>query len=176
MDICNEAIAGVQQFCWSKRTDTSALVLEPNVDQRTELCVSMIEIDHMRDKRHYIKTIERWNKVLNITGSVIFYGKLKIFLILFGCEKNLKDFQQQLKTHNIDVDSRGRPCKEKLSKVLCCEYLETYFNENLYHRQTLSETKQFALQLFEAKDKAALKKQFCDMSLEFLYTKYIDCS
>ena len=176
MDICNEAIAGVKLFCSSKSADTSALVLERNVDQSTELYASIIEIDHMRDKRNYIKTIERWNKALNITGSVIFYGKLKIFLILFGYKKNLKDFQQQLKTYNIDVDSRGRPCKEKLSKVLCCEYLQTSLNENLYYGQNLSETKPFALQLLEAKDHVVLKKCFCDMSLEFLYTKYIDSS
>lgn len=87
---------------------------------------SLIEIDHMRDRRNYLKILTRWSKELALTGRVIFCNtSRRIFLLLttsdvgvgVGCDA-LKDFLVRLRTSNIDVDSSGRPCKERLASVL----------------------------------------------------------
>ena len=107
----------------------------------------------MRDKRNYIKTIEKWSKELEITGNIIFHGKLKVFLILLGSEDSLKSFHQQLKTQNVDIDSRGRPCKEKLSKVLCCEkVLYDSKNYDINEIRNEYETKGSSLSVLEAQN------------------------
>ena len=47
------------------------------------------------------------------------YFKGNIFLILVSDDPAaLTDFLKKLKTENIDIDASGRPCKEKMSKVL----------------------------------------------------------
>ena len=108
---------------------------------------------------------------MSVCASVIFYGKIKIFLVLIGHEHSLKSFQNQLKTTNVDVDSRGRPCKEKLSKVLCSEPL---IDDERQCASKYDTYKQARLQVHEAKDRISLEQHFCDMELKLLYEKYIN--
>ena len=89
---------------------------------------SVTEIDHMRDRKNYLKTLSRWSKDLSVTGRVIFCNaSRRIFLLLttpggdeddVGGGDALKDFLVRLRTTNVDVDSSGRPCKERLATVL----------------------------------------------------------
>ena len=174
MDICNEAISHVHKFCVIRRKETC--LDKPSTDEDSNNDVfhtSIIQLDHMRDKQNYLKILRRWCEDLSICGSVIFYGKIKIFLVLIGHEKSLKCFQNQLKTTNVDVDSRGRPCKEKLSKVLCCEPL---LDDERRCASKYDTYKQGRLQVNEAKDRISLEQHFCDMELQFLYEKYLDIS
>ena len=94
-------------------------------------------------------------------------------MVLIGHENSLKSFQNQLKTTNVDVDSRGRPCKEKLSKVLCCEPL---LDDERRCTSKFGTSKQGRLQVNEAKDRISLEQHFCDMELQFLFEKYLDIS
>ena len=172
MDICNEAITHAHKFCVIRRKETCLDKPSTNDNSGTDLFhTSIIQLDHMRDKQNYLKILRRWCEDLSICGSVIFYGKIKIFLVLIGHENCLKSFQNQLKTTNVDVDSRGRPCKEKLSKVLCCEPDDERRCASKYDTY-----KQQRLQVHEAKDRVSLEQHFCDMELQFLYQKYIDIS
>ena len=174
MDICNEAITHAHKFCVIRRKETCLDKPSTNDNSGTDLFhTSIIQLDHMRDKQNYLKILRRWREDLSICGSVIFYGKIKIFLVLIGHENNLKCFLNQLKTTNVDVDSRGRPCKEKLSKVLCCEPL---LDDKRQRASKYDTYKQQRLQVHEATDRISLEQHFCDMELQFLYQKYIDIS
>ena len=173
MDICNKAVKSVHQFCLQITGEDTSELLDAGKGKDTNLYICMIQLDHMRDKRNYVKTLERWNKDLDITGTIIFCGKGKIYLILIGGERSIKSFQQRLKSNNVDIDSRGRACKEKLSKVLCCDPFQCVLSERTYDRENFGTTHDGKVRLFELQDTTSLKKCFCDMQLEFLYTKYI---
>ena len=46
-----------------------------------EIWTSVLQLDHMRSKNKYIKTIEKWTGELRLTGRLIFMGKLILILI-----------------------------------------------------------------------------------------------
>lgn len=79
------------------------------------LCI--LQLDHMRSKNRYRKAIESWCKELNLTGCLIFCLKW-IFIVLNGEEEDIKAYIQRNRTLSVDVDSSGRPCKERLLSVL----------------------------------------------------------
>ena len=174
MDICNEAVIRINDYSTSTKKEND--ILQSNFDNcdSQDTFVSIIHLDHMRDKRNYIKTIEKWSQELEITGNIIFHGKLKVFLILLGSEDSLKSFHQQLKTQNVDIDSRGRPCKEKLSKLLCCEkVLHTSENYDFNEIKNKNITKESSLNVLEAQSIDDVRKCLCDLKLETQFDKYI---
>jgi hypothetical protein len=83
--------------------------------------LSLTEIDHMRDRKKYLKILSNWANELVIFGRVLFCSdSRRIFLLLSSEEENnLKEFHFRLRTSIVDVDSSGRPCKERMSTVLC---------------------------------------------------------
>ena len=174
MDICNEAVVRINNYSTSTRKDSDTLQSNFDNCDSQDTFVNIIHLDHMRDKRNYIKTIEKWSKELKITGNIIFHGKLKVFLILLGSEDSLKSFHQQLKTQNVDIDSRGRPCKEKLSKILCCEkVLQNSKDYDCNEPKNKSKTKGSSLSVLEAQSIDDMRKCFCDLELEAQFDKYI---
>lgn len=78
---------------------------------------TVLQIDHMRSKSSYIKTLTQWTKELDLCGHLVFYDRL-ILLLLQGDLKDIKVFISHLRTVNVDVDSRGRSCKERMLKIL----------------------------------------------------------
>ena len=46
-----------------------------------EMWTSVLQLDHMRSKNKYVKTIEKWTGELHLTGRLIFIGKLILILI-----------------------------------------------------------------------------------------------
>ncbi|GIY37977.1 RWD domain-containing protein 3 [Caerostris darwini] len=79
--------------------------------------MAIIQIDHMRQKKRYLKTLISWASDLSIVGSIIFCYKW-IFLILQSSRENVKEFIIRHRTCCIDVDSAGKPCKERMSKII----------------------------------------------------------
>uniref|UniRef100_A0A674N2C4 RWD domain-containing protein 3 n=1 Tax=Takifugu rubripes TaxID=31033 RepID=A0A674N2C4_TAKRU len=75
-------------------------------------------LDHIRDRRRYIKLLERWTHQLQLSG-MLFLGR-SILLILQGDRLQVKVtvILSPLKTVKIDVDSSGKKCKDKMMKVL----------------------------------------------------------
>ena len=49
----------------------------------------LLKLDHMRDKKRYVKTVVKWMLDLNLTGYLMFHGKL-ILIIAQGNHKNIK--------------------------------------------------------------------------------------
>jgi len=69
-------------------------------------------IHHMHDQRNYTKTLRNWADELGVSGGVFTWGRC-ILLVTVGRSENISDFFQRFRTSPVDVDSKGRKCKEK---------------------------------------------------------------
>lgn len=94
-----------------------------SAQQNASIITALLHIDHMRARGKYIKTIQKWTDDLNLAGRLIFHGSL-IFLLLLGNREDIKEYIVRMKTVNIDVDSKGRSCKERMMKVVAEEELD----------------------------------------------------
>ena len=79
----------------------------------------IIELDHMRNTQKYSDWIVKTCKILDLNGFVWIRRHPLICLLGEQTEK----FITRLKTETVDVDSKGKSCKEKMSKVLYHENL-----------------------------------------------------
>ena len=89
-----------------------------NDDKTTSLTV--IEIDHMRNRSKYVKCLEQFAMHLSVEILILHIDfKANHWIIVkHDSVDQLKEFVKRLKTQSVDVDAKGRPCKERLSKVL----------------------------------------------------------
>ena len=103
---------------------------EETVKAEEDSSTVLIKIDHMRSPTIYMKHLRQWTQECQITGRVLVIPR-DIFLLIEGTQENLKvgpidrsdpplvcPFQRfvvKFKTETVDIDSRGRPCKERLS-------------------------------------------------------------
>ncbi|XP_032776471.2 RWD domain-containing protein 3 isoform X1 [Daphnia magna] len=98
---------------------------------------TIVHLHHIRSKIIYVKTLSQWFRELDLHGVLISYRRW-IFLMVSGEKNNLQVFsvaktslidqlircpwsQLYLKRHrtqNVDIDSVGRPCKERMLTVL----------------------------------------------------------
>ncbi|KAH9508919.1 RWD domain-containing protein 3 [Bulinus truncatus] len=79
---------------------------------------ALLQLDHMRSKQNYVKLIKKWTSELSLTGRLLFCKKL-ILILLQGNIFDVKEYIIRNRTHNVDIDSKGRHCKEKMLTVLC---------------------------------------------------------
>jgi len=77
----------------------------------------VIKVDHMRNRTQYLSTLTSWTQDLDLKTAVIFLHKL-ILVVSEGLSENMKEFLRRFKTSNIDVDSSGRPCKERMMSFI----------------------------------------------------------
>lgn len=82
--------------------------------------ILLLKLDHMRNKTRYIKTITRWIDELNLNGR-LFFSSYLILILLTGETGNVREYLRRHKTCNVDVDSSGKPCKERMINVLVQE-------------------------------------------------------
>lgn len=80
--------------------------------------VMMVKLDHMRDVANYLKTLDRWVKELCVRMVVVMSKDRGIVAVVEGAREDLGVLMARWKTTNIDVDSRGRPCKERMMAVV----------------------------------------------------------
>ncbi|XP_067677158.1 RWD domain-containing protein 3-like [Haliotis asinina] len=119
----------------------------------------MLRLDHMRAKSQYVKTLKRWTGELGLDGRLVFMNKL-ILIILQGSQSSLKDYLVRHKSVNIDVDSRGHPCKEKMMSLLC----ETSLPANARFED---------FKVVECESAKDVKKLFDEHRMEELYVNYV---
>ena len=100
--------------------NTSAASQYTNGSYCADKIMILLKIDHMRSKNRYIKTITRWINELNLTGRLFLLNAF-IFLLLTGEASDVKEYLRKHKTCNVDVDSSGKPCKERMMNVLVQE-------------------------------------------------------
>jgi len=195
LGLCQEAVSFCQEESCaednSSASETSSLLMTSSASLVTSsdvkstaadlFFVSVTQFDHMRSAKNYIKTLERWTlRESSISYSRLIYGGGKggnIFLLQVAeSQEELKAFQQKLKTQTVDVDSNGRPCKEKMSKVLCgaggggCRLAE-YASDMNYWRNTLAnQSPSFEVIDFQSRGSLGqLKAIFTDIKLEKLF-------
>ncbi|KAL3869124.1 hypothetical protein ACJMK2_041860 [Sinanodonta woodiana] len=87
-----------------------------NLDENL-IWMTLLHLDHMRSKNRYIKTITKWTENLNLTGRLIFFERL-ILIVLQGHHHDIKEYVNRQRSVNVDVDSRGQSCKERMLSVL----------------------------------------------------------
>lgn len=83
--------------------------------------VSMTLIDHMRDRKTYLKILSQWSDDLEVVGRVVIVTqpkKMILMILLSESLENLKTFHSNHKTQIVDIDSGGRPCRERQMKIL----------------------------------------------------------
>ena len=72
----------------------------------------------MRSKAKYLKALQAWASELSIHGKIVDKGRHSIVSALVGREKDITEFLKRWKSEKVDVDSRGKPCKERMMEVL----------------------------------------------------------
>jgi hypothetical protein len=134
----------------------------------------VIEIDHMRDSKQYTKTMRQWMKQLDLCGSLFHCNSMTtsttcsdstastmwkgIYLVLIG--KNDKgscdEFQKRLRSQSIDIDSKGRPCKERVASVL---FQRSYDEEGQCPSQVLTRRSEDILKIYEYSKVSSKEKE-----------------
>ena len=118
----------------------------------------LLHLDHMRSKSSYSKMIKKWAGELSLTGRLIFCHKM-ILILLQGDMRNVKEYVVRNRTTNVDVDSRGRSCKERMLSVLC----EAAFLQG-------QEVGEFSVVDFTSEE---LSSFFSQHSMEEMYTDHV---
>lgn len=86
-------------------------------DQHNDNVLCLIHLDHMRSKSRYISFLKTWSNDLNLSLYLLSY-KQYIFVIIIGLKTHKSEFMKRWKLQNVDIDSKGHPCKERKMKVL----------------------------------------------------------
>ena len=73
----------------------------------------------MRKEQKYFKLLNSWAKELAIAGKLFKTACHSIIVVLLGESRSLVEFLKRWKSQNVDIDSHGRPCKEKMLTILC---------------------------------------------------------
>lgn len=139
--------------------NSSTVQEDSKLEQSSEIWNVLLSLDHMRAKTKYIKTIEKWTNELNIQGRLLFYGKL-IFILLQGEHSSIKEYIVRQRSVNVDIDSRGRSCKERMLSVICEEKAEGQ-----------KRFKDFSVVECDFVDD--IVKLFTEWDLTYIYSKYI---
>ena len=86
-----------------------------------EIELLVVKIDHMRKSGPYMKTLENWSEQFALTSVLVISKDQGLILMVEGDKCNISKFLLNWKTTNIDVDSHGKPCKEKMMQILLRE-------------------------------------------------------
>ena len=86
--------------------------------------VVVVRVDHMRRSGPYLRTLEAWSSQLGLATLVAVSRDRGIVIIAEGDRAQLTKLLLNWKTVNIDVDSRGKPCKERMIQVVYRERKE----------------------------------------------------
>ena len=101
-------------------TSVEGKVDQPREENNTSRSLVLLVLDHMRNRTRYVKFLSSWAQELDIKGFLFFTGHL-ILLLLEGEHGDVKEYLRRHKSCNVDVDSSGKPCKEKMMTVLTLE-------------------------------------------------------
>ncbi|CAC5407591.1 RWD domain-containing protein 3 [Mytilus coruscus] len=142
-----------------KLVDEEYSLKVPEEDETGDVWNCLLLLDHMRAKSKYIKTIHKWTQELDLKGRLLFCGKL-ILILLQGQHVNIKEYLIRHRSVNVDVDSHGRSCKERMMSVIC--------------EEKATGSKRFLdFTVMEYDLKEDLVKLFSDFDMSLVYCKYI---
>ncbi|EGD79043.1 hypothetical protein PTSG_02011 [Salpingoeca rosetta] len=87
----------------------------PKLD--TALRRALIHIDHMHSPKTYFKFLRQACAETTVMGHLTTWHNV-IYLVIVGEPADVGEFLKRLRTQHVDLDARGRPCKERMAKVL----------------------------------------------------------
>lgn len=91
----------------------------------THVCIA--KLDHMRNEQKYLKLLNSRAKELLVYGKILHTGSRSIYVVITGSSASpVTEFLKRWRTYNVDIDSQGRPCKERLLSVLCQKQLSGF--------------------------------------------------
>ena len=73
----------------------------------------IINLDHIRNHHIYTKTLRQGCREFSIQGLLLWHNNF-IWLLMSGTEGSIKEYLKRHRTCNVDVDTSGRPCKERM--------------------------------------------------------------
>lgn len=82
-----DLIIWIQENCACILVDTKDQPERPHCE--CDNVTALFQLDHMRSKEKYAKTIKKWADELNLSGRLLFVNRL-IFIILQGNKKSVK--------------------------------------------------------------------------------------
>lgn len=107
--------------------------------------LALLRLDHMHDRASYSRTIKRWARELGLGGRLLFCSGGSgsngsgesggvtagtrassasppiILIVLEGEEAGVKEYLVRQRTRVVDVDSKGRPCRERMMTVVALQ-------------------------------------------------------
>ena len=72
----------------------------------------------MRNETLYIGHLRKWTNELSVFCQIVNAGPHHVYVLLKGSMEDIREFLKIWKSQSVDVDKRGRPCKEKLMTIL----------------------------------------------------------
>ena len=141
--------------------------------KKSHLCLTCVQIDHMRNRTGYLKILSKWANQLRLKILVIqklFTKRQQYLVFIQGSNEDSKTFLKNLKTHTVDVDSNGKPCKERLLNVVC-----TLNSENNCESWAAKISISEGLKFEETDSIDTLKTLLNCYNLCKVYDEYVDC-
>lgn len=113
-------------------SDNNPSISKPTTAAKVQLDYAVIHIDHMNDSRNYLKLLKKWANKLALSARILYrnpdhnkiknksggYRVEKIYVLLVGNADDIKKFLSQLRTEFVDIDAKGKKCKERNAKLL----------------------------------------------------------
>lgn len=90
---------------------------ETSCFEKETFSAALLKIDHIRSRSRYLKFMKNTSQNLQIGLELIYY-QTQIFVIVFGLSLYVKEYIKLQRTSLVDVDSSGKPCKERMLKVV----------------------------------------------------------
>ena len=78
----------------------------------------LVRLDHMRNETLYIGHLRKWTNELSVFCQIVNAGPHRVYVLLKGSMEDIREFLKIWKSQPVDIDKRGRPCKEKLMTIL----------------------------------------------------------
>jgi hypothetical protein len=121
--------------------DAPATTPEPNNEPAGEGSVHgvLVHVDHMNDGRSYRKWLRKTCQQLDVcvmikechAGTINENSATRIIVVLVGDESNVRAVLKKWRTSRVDIDSRGKPCLERMLTILHESSIE---NSKAMHR------------------------------------------
>ena len=114
MEACLETFELINQRMDLKQ-NTNEMELNSEIDSLRHYVV--MKIDHMHDEKKYLKHVQDFSKQTGVHVLLIITKNIS-FILLTEDTRAIDQFLYLMRTVNVDVDRKRRPCKERLMKIL----------------------------------------------------------
>lgn len=111
-------------FTWITENGASFLDIpgastSSDIQEDTTCYAVVIQLNHVRDVKRYSKVLQSACEDFGLVAKMLFRTQGGPLLVgRSKSQEEIKEFLKALKSRNVDVDSKGMPCKERMCSVL----------------------------------------------------------